>query len=183
VTSAFDTTMGFTPTGGLVMSTRSGDLDAGVLLHLLGSKRTSVAFGNLLNQQAGLLGVSGISADMQDQLGRERIGPCAADAVELFCHQARKFVGALAGVLGGLDTLVFTAAIGEHAAPMASPNLRGPRLPRRRARPCPQRGPRADHLPEGWSAVVRVSQTHEDLMIARHTDCVISTRGGKHVPL
>jgi acetate kinase len=179
-----DTTMGFTPTGGLVMSKRSGDLDPGVLLYLLGSKHMSAgALSKLVNQQAGLLGVSGRSADMQDLLSRERSDPCAADAIELFCYQARKFLGALAAVLGGLDTLVFTAGIGEHAAPVRQRICAG--LGYLGVELDPDRN--AAHASiisrSGGSAVVRVMKTDEDLMIARHTHRVISTRGGNHVPV
>ena len=112
-----DTTMGFTPAGGLMMGTRPGDLDPGVLLYLLTERRmTPAALNELVNRQAGLLGVSGISADMRDLLERESADGHAAEAVALFCYQARKYLGALAAVLGGLDTLVFTGGIGEHAA-------------------------------------------------------------------
>ena len=111
-----DTTMGFTPTGGLVMSTRSGDLDPGVILYLLREKGlTSSEVDELVNQRAGLLGVSGTSSDMADLLARETADPHAAEAVELFCRQAKKFLASFAGVLGGLDTLIFTAGIGENA--------------------------------------------------------------------
>jgi acetate kinase len=179
-----DTTTGFTPTGGLVMSTRSGDLDPGVLLHLLRSKEMSPdALGKLVNQEAGLLGVSGISADMQDLLSKERLDPDAADAVDLFCYQARKFLGALAAVLGGLDTLVFTAGIGEHSAPVrericAGLGYLGVEL---------DAGRNAVHAPiisrKGGRALVRVMKTDEDLMIARHTNRLISAPGANHVPV
>ena len=97
-----DTTMGFTPTGGLVMGTRSGDLDPGVLLYLLEETRLSpLQMGELINRGAGLLGLSGTSADMRDLLSREESDPRAAEAVALFCYQAKKFLGALAAALGG----------------------------------------------------------------------------------
>jgi acetate kinase len=179
-----DTTMGFTPTGGLVMGTRSGDLDPGVLLHLLRSQEMSPsALGKLVNQEAGLLGVSGISADMQELLSKESVDQHAAEAVDLFCYQARKFLGALAAVLGGLDTLVFTAGIGEHSAPVrericAGLGYLGVELDTAR---------NAAHAPiisrKGGPAVVRVMKTDEDLMIARHTDRLISVPGANHVPV
>ncbi|HEY9072824.1 MAG TPA: acetate/propionate family kinase [Desulfobaccales bacterium] len=112
-----DTTMGLTPAGGLVMGTRVGDLDPGVMLYLLQEKgMTPAAVNHLVNHQAGLLGISEISSDMQDLLARADTEAGAALAVELFCYQARKFAGALAAVLGGLDTLVFTGGIGENSA-------------------------------------------------------------------
>ena len=96
---------------------RLGDLDPGVLLYLLAERRmTPASLNELVNRQAGLLGVSGISADMRDLLKRESTDEHAAEAVGLFCYQAKKYLGALATVLGGLDTLVFTGGIGEHAA-------------------------------------------------------------------
>jgi acetate kinase len=165
-----DTTMGFTPAGGLMMGTRTGDLDPGVLLYLLAEREmTRTALNELVNRKAGLLGVSGISADMRDLLERESTDGHAAEAVGLFCYQAKKYLGALATVLGGLDTLVFTGGIGEHAA---SVRLRicegleflGIRIdPRRNETHAPVISP------EGNSAAVRVMRTDEDLMIARHT--------------
>jgi acetate kinase len=111
-----ETTMGFTPAGGLVMSTRSGDLDPGVIVYLLNNTgMDGSAVNALINKQAGLLGVSGMSSDMKELLDAEAGNPRAAAAVELFCYQARKFVGALAAVLGGLDTLIFTGGIGENS--------------------------------------------------------------------
>ncbi len=114
-----DTTMGFTPTSGIPMGTRSGDLDPGVILHLLRSEGLSAdALDDLLNRRSGLLGVSDTSPDMRDLLAREADDPRAADAVGLFCHQAKKAIGALAATLGGVDTLVFSGGIGERAAPV-----------------------------------------------------------------
>jgi acetate kinase len=111
-----DTTMGFTPAGGLVMSTRSGDLDPGLLWYLartegLDAKR----FNEMVNFQSGLLGVSETSSDMRDLLDRETQDVRAAEAVALFCYQARKWIGAFAAALGGLDTLVYAGGIGEKA--------------------------------------------------------------------
>ena len=112
-----DTTMGFTPAGGLMMGTRPGDLDPGVLLYLSAEQKMApAALNDLVNKQSGLLGVSETSADMRDLLEKESTDARAADAVELFCYQAKKHLGALAAVLGGLNTLVFTGGIGEHAA-------------------------------------------------------------------
>ncbi len=108
-----ETTMGFTPNSGLMMGTRSGDLEPGVLLHLL---RSGVDVDDLVNHRSGLLGVSGTSSDLRDLLSAEADDPHAAEAVALFCYQATKAVGALAATLGGLDTLVFAGGIGQHAA-------------------------------------------------------------------
>ncbi|HWG46066.1 MAG TPA: acetate/propionate family kinase [Gemmataceae bacterium] len=112
-----DTTMGFTPTSGLVMGTRTGDLDPGVLVHLLRTEQLNAdQLDELVNRRSGLLGVSEISSDMRDLLSRQAGDRRAAEAVELFCYRAKMWIGALATVLGGLDTLIFSGGIGENAA-------------------------------------------------------------------
>ena len=119
-----DTTMGLTPAGGLMMGTRSGDLDPGVLLYLLEEKeRSPSTVDYLVNQRSGLIGVSGSSSDMRDLLAREASDPHAAQAVDMFCYQAKKFLGSMAAVLGGLDTLVFTAGVGREFARHPLSNL------------------------------------------------------------
>lgn len=111
-----DTTMGFTPAGGIPMATRTGDLDPGVLVHLLRTENTTAgALDDMINKRSGLLGVSGTSDDMRDLLAREGTHRAAADAVDLFCYSVRKAIGALAAVLAGIDTLVFSGGIGENA--------------------------------------------------------------------
>ncbi|MFY9327085.1 MAG: acetate/propionate family kinase [Georgfuchsia sp.] len=113
---SIDTSMGFTPTAGLVMSTRSGDLDPGVAPYLERTEQFSTKqFYEMVNHESGLLGVSEISSDMRDLLAQESSDERAAEAVELFCYQARKWIGAYAAALGGLDTLVFAGGIGENA--------------------------------------------------------------------
>ena len=182
---AIDTSMGFTPLSGLMMGTRCGDLDPGIVLYLLQAQGMSPAAVNaLLNQQSGLLGVSEVSADMRDLLSCERTDPRAAEAIARFCYQARKYLGAYAAALGGLDTLVFTAGIGERAATI-------------RARICTgmeylgvllDEARNAGHAPvisrDGAPVTVRVIPTDEDLMIARHTRRVIEPKeGADHVDL
>ncbi len=111
-----DTTMGFTPTSGMPMSRRSGDLDPGLVAYLARTEGMSVdQFHAMVNTESGLLGISETSSDMRDLLKREQHDPRAADAIALFCYQAKKWIGALTAALGGLDTLVFTAGIGEHS--------------------------------------------------------------------
>lgn len=165
-----DTTMGFTPTGGLMMGTRCGDLDPGVLLYLLQVRgMRPEAVNDLVNQEAGLLGVSGQSSDMCDLLAREAVDPRAADAVALFCYQAKKYLGALIAVLGGLDTLVFTGGIGEHAAPIRERICQGMEFCGIRL-DLPQNQQHAPIISgDDAPVVVRVMQTDEDLMIAHHT--------------
>lgn len=123
---SFDTTMGFSPTGGLMMGTRPGDLDPGVTNYLLHTaKLTAPQLNHLLNHEAGLLGVSETSSDMQDLLAAQATDERAAEAVALFCYQARKGMGAFAAVLGGLNTLVFAGGIGEHAAEVRARSCAG----------------------------------------------------------
>jgi acetate kinase len=112
-----DTSMGFTPTAGLVMGTRSGDLDPGLMSYLaLTDAMSAVQFQTMVNHESGLLGVSESSADVRDLLDREASDPRAAEALALFCYQAKKWIGSFAAALGGLDTLVFAGGIGENAA-------------------------------------------------------------------
>jgi acetate kinase len=111
-----DTTMAFTPTAGLVMGTRPGDLDPGLLIYLMKEQKLSVEkMEEFISQKCGLLGVSQTSADMRDLLTARATDSRAGDAVDLFCYQAKKYLCALTAALGGLDTIVFAGGIGEHA--------------------------------------------------------------------
>src|SRR5664279_1136086 len=113
---SIDTSMGFTPTAGLVMSTRSGDLDPGVAPYLARTEQmTTSQFYKMVNHESGLLGVSETSSDMRDLLDLEKADVRAAEAVALFCYQAKKWIGSFVAALGGLDTLVFAGGIGENA--------------------------------------------------------------------
>jgi acetate kinase len=173
-----DTSMGFTPLAGLVMGTRCGDLDPGVLLHLLRAQgMTPAALDELLHRHSGLLGVSGTSSDMRDLLAREASDRRAAEAVQLFCYRAKQYVGAYAAVLGGLDTLVFTGGIGENA-------------PAVRERICAgleflglqidlQRNAANDAVVsrDGSPVRVRMIRTDEERMIARHTHRLLRSQG------
>lgn len=171
---AVDTSMGLTPAGGFMMGTRSGDLDPGVLLYLLNADYSADELGDLLNHHAGLLGVSGSSGDMKVLLERRDSDPADALAVKMFCYQVRKFIGAFAAVLGGLDTLVFTGGIGERAAPVRAEICEG----------LEHLGIGLDNQANGSHAeiisraeagcVVRVVPTDEDLMIARKTREIIA---------
>jgi acetate kinase len=164
-----DTTMGFTPAGGFMMGTRSGDLDPGIILYLLNKSHFDAhGLGKLVNHQSGLLGVSGIS-DMKTLLGRTDTEPHAAMAVQMFCYQLRKQIGALTAALAGLDLLVFTGGIGERAAPVrweacSGFEHLGVKLDRERNDANADTISTADCL-----CLVRVIPTNEDLMIARHT--------------
>ncbi|HEY5509656.1 MAG TPA: acetate/propionate family kinase [Prolixibacteraceae bacterium] len=113
---SIDTSMGFTPAGGLMMGTRPGDLDPGVAWYMMKSENlTPKQFNNLINYESGLLGISETSSDMRDLLALEKEDIRAAEAISLFCYQAKKWIGAFATALGGLDTLVFAGGIGENA--------------------------------------------------------------------
>ena len=163
-----DTSMGFTPTAGLVMSTRSGDLDPGLAPYLARTEQmTTKQFYEMANHESGLLGVSETSSDMRDLLDHETQDVRAAEAVALFCYQAKKWIGSFAAVLGGLDTLVFAGGIGENAALV-------------RARICDGLSFLGIELDESRNAksaavistqagrvTVRVIRTDEELMIAR----------------
>ncbi len=167
---SMDTTMGFSPAGGLVMSTRSGDLDPGVILFLLKEKGLGFsAVNRMVNKEGGLLGVSGLSPAIKDLLEAAAKNRRAGEAVELFCYQAKKFLGALAAVLGGLDTVIFTGGIGENA----------PSIRRRICENMEFLGICLDSARNNANepiisddrspATVRVMKTNEELMIARHT--------------
>jgi acetate kinase len=167
--SPLDTTMGFTPAGGFMMGTRSGDLDPGIILYLLNEKHLKVSeLADLVNHQSGLRGVSGIS-DMKMLLERRDTVPDSALAVQMFCYQLRKQIGAFTAALGGLDLLVFTGGIGEKAAPVRWETCNGLehlgiKLERER------NASNADTISaDNGGCLVRVIPTNEDLMIARHT--------------
>ncbi|MGA2018850.1 MAG: acetate/propionate family kinase, partial [Opitutaceae bacterium] len=113
---SIDTSMSFTPTAGVPMSTRSGDLDPGLVWYLTRAEKISAKqFNEMVNFKSGLLGVSETSSDMHDLLSCETQDARAAEAVALFCYQVKKWIGAFAAALGGVDTLVFAGGIGENA--------------------------------------------------------------------
>jgi acetate kinase len=179
-----DTTMGFTPTGGLVMGTRTGDLDPGLMLYFLeGRGMTAAQLAELVNARSGLLGVSGSTSDMQELLERRRTDPEAALAVELFCYTARKYLGALSAVLGGLDTLVFTGGIGEHAYQVRAEICRGLDFMGVRLDPALNRAGAPIISDATGTVAVRVMATDEDAMIAAHTRRVLGKRGEARVSI
>ena len=173
--ASMDTTMGFTPASGLVMGTRCGDIDPEAILYLIEERKmTPSAVNALINQQSGLLGLSGRSADMQDLLEQESADPRAAEAIELFCYRAKKYLGSYVAALGGLDLLVFTGGLGTNAAVI-------------RERICSgldslgislDSGRNQSHAPvisaDDGRVKVRVIKTDEELMIARHTFELVS---------
>jgi acetate kinase len=165
-----ETTMGFTPAGGLVMSSRPGDLDPGVLVHLVRERQMSASeLNDLIYKKSGLLGVSNLSSDMQDLTRDKDTNPGAAEAIELFCYQARKALGALTAALDGVDTLIFTGGIGENSSLVRERICEN--LSYLGLHVVPTKN--VDHseiisAPES-RVMVRVMKTNEELMIARHT--------------
>jgi acetate kinase len=165
---SLDTSMSFTPTAGVPMSTRSGDLDPGLIWYLSRTEKiTAKQFNEMFNFQSGLLGVSETSSDMRDLLEHEAEDGRAAEAVALFCYQVKKWIGAFAAALGGVDTLIFAGGIGENA-------------PTVRARICDGLAFLGIELEEKRNAAneclissaasrvaVRMIQTNEELMIAK----------------
>jgi acetate kinase len=162
------TTMGFTALDGLLMGTRAGSLDPGVVLYLLDElKMDARAIERLLYHQSGLLGVSGVSSDMRTLLSRD--DPRSTFAIALFCYRVRRELGSLAAALGGVDAIVFTGGIGEHAAPIRERICRdaqwlGVTLDERSNA---AGGPRISG--EGSRVSAWVIPTDEESMIARHT--------------
>jgi acetate kinase len=165
---SIDTSMAFTPAAGLVMGTRTGDIDPGLVYYLARTERMSAAkFQKMVNHESGLLGVSGTSSDLRDLCANESSDIHASLAIELFCYQAKKWIGSFTAALGGLDTLVFSAGIGENA-PLIRARIcdglgfLGIEIDRRR---------NAKNEPVVSSAAgrvkVRVIRTDEELMIAR----------------
>jgi len=166
---SMDTSMGFTPLEGLVMGTRSGDVDPGVLLYLHQHKKMSAEEMNtLVNKESGLFGVSGTSGDMRVLLDKMHQDARAAEALDLFCYRAKKYIGAYAAVLGGLDMLVFAGGIGEHAPIVRKRICDGlDFLGIRLHAPCNEANAALLSPPES-RVKVRVIKTNEDLMIVRH---------------
>jgi acetate kinase len=169
-----DTSMGFTPLEGLVMGSRSGDLDPAILLHVMAKEELGAAELNaLLNKHSGLIGVSGLSNDMRKLLEAEAAGNERAKlAVDVFCYRLRKYIAAYVGVLGGLDALVFTGGIGENAPAVRVRSVSGLGAMGITVDPALNadvRGREADVSPEGAACRVQVIPTNEELLIARDT--------------
>jgi acetate kinase len=175
-----DTSMGFTPSSGLMMSTRSGDLDPGLVNFLTcNGTMTTTQFDHMTNHESGLLGVSGISPDVRELLALEAQEPQAAEALALFCYQAKKYLGAYAAALGGLDTLVFAGGIGENQPLIrericAGLEFLGIHIDRK------QNASNAALIsPEGARVSVRVIRTDEQLIIARLCAAMLARRRKK----
>ena len=165
---SLDTTMGFTPASGLPMSTRSGDLDPGLFSYLSRTEgMTAEQFQDLVNARSGLLGLSEISPDMRDLLEQEGRDARAAEAVALFCYQGKKWIGAYAAALGGLDQLLFSGGIGEHAPAVRARMCEGLEFLGIRLDPSRNEADAAViSIPES-KVTVRVMHTDEEIQIAQ----------------
>jgi acetate kinase len=172
---SIDTSMGFTPAAGLMMSTRTGDIDPGLAWFLMHSEgMTAEQFQTMVNHESGLLGVSETSSDMRDLLLWEVIDIRAAEAVGLFCYQAKKWIGSLASALGGVDTLVFAGGIGENAPPVRERICDG--LGFLGIEVDAARNERSAGVisAEGSRATVRVIRTDEEQMIAKSVTRILN---------
>ena len=176
-----DTSMGFTPLEGLVMGSRSGDLDPAIVLHVMGKEELGPWEMNaLLNKHSGLLGVSGISNDMRALLEAEQEGnPRARLAVDVFCHRLKKYIAAYVGVLGGVDGVAFAGGIGENAASVRARALEGLEalgLALDHRANDDARGKEAEISPRGARVRAFVVPTNEEILIARDTLHLVSGR-------
>jgi acetate kinase len=166
--SCVDTTMGFTPAAGIPMSTRSGDLDPGIVSFLVAREQlTAAGFQRMVTRESGLLGVSGTSSDVRDLLLAEGTDVRAAEALALFCQEVRKRIGAFAAVLGGLDTLVFSAGIGENSAVIRARICAGMEFLGLHLDPARNAGNAPVISAPDSRVTVRVVPTDEEQMIAR----------------
>jgi acetate kinase len=165
-------TMGFTAVDGLMMGTRSGALDPGVVLYLIDELGMDArAIERLLYRESGLLGVSGVSSDMRTLLASD--DPRAGFAIDLFCYRAQRELGSLAGALGGIDALVFTGGIGEHAAPIREQIVHGAEWLGIELDPGANAAHRRCITTPDSDVPAYVIPTNEELMIARHTRAVV----------
>jgi acetate kinase len=165
-------TMGFTAVDGLMMGTRTGALDPGVVLYLMDELGMDVrAIEKLLYRESGLLGVSGVSSDMRTLLASDE--PRAAFAIELFCYRAQRELGSLVAALGGLDALVFTGGIGEHAASIREGIMRGAEWLGLELDPAANAAHRTCITTPDSDVPAYVIPTNEELMIARDTRAVV----------
>ena len=173
-----DTSMGLTPTGGVMMGTRTGDLDPGILIYLLREKNYDAAkLEHLVDAESGLLGVSELTSDMKTLLAKRDSDARAAEAIAMFCRSIRKQIGAFAAVLSGIDMLVFTGGIGERAPAVREEICRN--LGHLGVQIDPVRNNASQDVISASESpcVVRVVATNEELMIARHTRDVIFGSG------
>ena len=172
---SIDTSMGFTPAAGLMMSTRCGDLDPGVFSYLSRTQgMTAGQFQNMVNHESGLLGVSAASSDVRDLLAKRATDKHCAQAVDMFCYQARKWIGSFAAALGGVDTLVFAGGIGENAPVIRRSICRDLAFLSIRINSAANARNAPLISAPGAAVTVRVIHTDEELMIARSVASALS---------
>ena len=165
---SIDTSMGFTPASGLLMGTRTGDLDPGAAWYLMQVEKLSPEqFNHLINHESGLLGISETSSDMRELIKCQDNDSRAADAIELFCYQTKKWIGSFAAVLGGLNTLVFSGGIGEHAPEVRDRICRGLQFLGIELDEARNVKNETIISTDASKVCVRVIKTNEELMIAR----------------
>jgi acetate kinase len=174
---SIDTSMGLTPASGLIMGTRSGDIDPGLFSFLArAEKMTAGQIDRMLNHESGLLGVSQLSADARELLERESSDVRAAEALALFCYQAKKCIGAHAAALGGLDTLAFTGGIGENSPPIREQICTGLEFLGIHIDTQRNTGNASVISPDGAQVTLRVIRTDEELVIARSCAALVAIR-------
>ena len=172
---SIDTSMGLTPTGGVMMGTRSGDMDPGVLIYLLREKKyDAVVLEKLLDHQSGLLGISGISGDMRRLHEAAPSNPNARLAIEMFCYSVRKQIAAMTAALDGIDQLVFTGGIGENDAEIRTAICAGLSWLGMSIDESCNRSAQNPIAASGSRCRVSVLPSQEDKQIARHTAALCS---------
>lgn len=175
---SIDTSMGFTPLEGLLMGTRSGDLDPAVIMHIMAREELTLHEGNtLLNKHSGLAGISGVSSDMAEIIHASESNEQARLALEIYCYRVKKYIGSYAAAMGGLDCVVFTAGVGENAAIVRAKSVDGLAFlgieidPTRNATVA---GKEADISTNGAKVRTLVIPTNEELVIARDTEKIVN---------
>jgi acetate kinase len=177
---SIDTSMGMTPAGGIAMSTRSGDLDPGVILYLLRSRNFSTSdLDEAVNRDGGLLGISELSSDVRALLTARSTDSRAADAIDVFCYQARKCIGSFAAALGGVDALVFSGGIGEHSPEVRAQICKDMEFLGIAIDPALNDANAPLISAERGTVQIQIVNTREEVMIARHVRAALANN---HIP-
>ncbi len=165
---SLDTSMGFTPASGLVMGTRTGDLDPGVAWYVMHSEGIGIKqFNHLINYESGLLGISGTSSDMRELMKIKDVDSRAAEAVDIFCYQTKKWIGSFAAALGGIDTLVFSGGIGENVPEIRERICEGMKFMGIELDNTSNTKNESIISADSSNVTIRVIKTNEELMIGR----------------
>ena len=172
---SIDTSMGFTPSSGIPMGTRTGDLDPGIAWYMMQfEKLTPKTFNHIINHESGLLGISETSSDMRKLLAIQNTDSRAAEAIELFCYQTKKYIGSFSAVLGGLETLIFSGGIGEHSPEVRTTICDGLQFLGIELDEIKNMNNQEIISSDASPVCVRVIKTNEELMIARTTCFVLN---------